>query len=110
MADKWDKERPSKLRPQEYAALRGWQRRMVIYFSLIMLGTAILLPIGLTVGFSRKVELILTIAWTALLMSGVFLQFSIKCPRCGARIGFQSRLLLPRRCTRCGVGFKEGRP
>lgn len=39
---------------------------------------------------------------------GGAVQFSERCPRCGVRIGWQTRLLLPARCARCGVGFRPG--
>ena len=34
------------------------------------------------------------------------LQFSVRCPKCGYRLGFQSGLVVPDRCRRCGVSLK----
>jgi hypothetical protein len=38
---------------------------------------------------------------------GVFLQFSEKCPRCNANLGWQARLGVPDQCQRCGVPLKS---
>ncbi len=37
----------------------------------------------------------------------VFLQFSEKCPNCNYRIGFFSRLLLPKICKKCGILYQN---
>lgn len=33
------------------------------------------------------------------------LQFSKRCPRCGANLGWQVRMGIPRNCKRCAVRF-----
>lgn len=37
----------------------------------------------------------------------VLIQFSARCPRCGAQLGLQTRLLLPPACRRCGVALRD---
>ena len=103
---KTDTSTPDKLTHEELEKLKRWQTTMLVYFVVFLLGTGLLLLLGLTLGFSNAVETVLTIVWSVFLLSGVFVQFSQKCPRCGFRIGFQSRLLLPRKCTKCGVSFR----
>jgi len=41
----------------------------------------------------------------ALVLFAAYLQFREKCPRCGSRLGRQSRLILPDTCRRCGVAY-----
>ena len=41
----------------------------------------------------------------ALVLLATLLQFQEKCPRCGSRLGRQSRLILPDKCRDCGVEF-----
>ncbi len=38
---------------------------------------------------------------------GVFMQFSEKCPNCNYRLGFSSRLLLPKSCKKCGIIYQS---
>ena len=40
-----------------------------------------------------------------LMVAGIFVQFRERCPRCAARVGAQTRLLLPGKCKKCGVIF-----
>jgi hypothetical protein len=94
------------LTAKELEHLKRWQRWMIGYFIVFLVGTGLLLLIGLTVGFSKWIETGLTVLWTVFLLSGVFIQFSQKCPRCGYRIGRQSRLLLPRQCPKCRISFR----
>ncbi|MFH1428758.1 MAG: hypothetical protein ABIH39_03335 [Candidatus Margulisiibacteriota bacterium] len=91
----------------QLAQLKKWQKNMIIYFIAFLSGLGLLLLVGLTIGFSKSAETILTIAWVIFLLSGVYIQFAEKCPRCGYRIGFQSRLILPPKCAKCGVSYKK---
>jgi hypothetical protein len=43
---------------------------------------------------------------TVIVVVGVGVQFSARCPRCGYNIGLQSRLLLPSGCERCQTRFR----
>jgi len=42
----------------------------------------------------------------ALVVASVVLQFSVRCPSCGYRLGRQSRLLVPDRCRSCGIPLR----
>lgn len=37
----------------------------------------------------------------------VLLQFSARCPRCGANLGWQRRLGIPKTCSRCGEKLRH---
>jgi len=41
-----------------------------------------------------------------LVIAAGFLQFSARCPSCGARLGLQSRLLVPEHCRVCGAALR----
>lgn len=45
----------------------------------------------------------------AIVIGGVVLQFSVRCPRCSMLLGLQSNLGLPDVCERCGVPLREKR-
>ena len=90
----------------ELRELRAWQRRMVTVFVIAMLALLAVVAPDLVFGLSRKLPLVVFIALGALACLGFVIQFSQRCPRCGYRLGFQSRLLLPAHCRKCGVGLK----
>ena len=45
-------------------------------------------------------------AGSIIVVVGLAIHFSGRCPRCGYIIGFQSALLLPYRCERCKAPFR----
>jgi hypothetical protein len=47
-----------------------------------------------------------------LILAGGYVQFSVRCPACGYRLGRQSRLTLPESCGSCGTSLRssEGAP
>ncbi len=91
------------LNPQEDARLRRWQRWMIRSFvvSMILFIIVMISPMGETVRF------ILWICAVTLVVVSAGLQFSRRCPRCGANIGTQTRLTLPAACKRCGVRLRR---
>lgn len=44
-----------------------------------------------------------------MVVAGVWLQFSARCPSCGYRLGRQSRLVVPERCRSCGASLRVAR-
>lgn len=72
-------------------------------YLLLVIGAQVLLepPPGL-------VQLALLPA-LALVVAGVFVQFSARCPACGYRLGRQSRLVVPERCRACGASLRSPR-
>jgi len=91
------------LTPAEYARLRRWQRWMIASFVVAMSGLALVALLHLSEPF--RFWLWLAVIVLALVSAG--LQFACRCPRCGANIGTQSRLVLPPACRRCGVALRE---
>jgi hypothetical protein len=102
----WKNARPVPLTPIEIRVLEQWQRRM----RWVALGT--LFYLGVMVGFASSVPPEARVArWVALLIlpamvvGGIVLQFSARCPRCGIRLGLQSSLAVPAACERCNVNL-----
>lgn len=103
---RWQHARPAPLSAGEFSRLRRWQRNMRI------VAVATLFYLGVMVGFVSTVPAELPILrWVAILilpamvLAGMGLQFSERCPRCGLLLGLQTSLGVPEACERCGVPF-----
>ena len=97
----------------ELAQLQAWKRRMLLSFAAGMVLTT-LLTIGIVAaGFVVSSPSPQWIYWSGLVAavvivaSGIGVQFSARCPRCGFNIGLQSRLLVPPACERCNIPFQR---
>jgi hypothetical protein len=88
--------------------LKLWQKKMLYTFVPAILVIVIGVPIKLVFGLAPEIEFLLGGAFIVLSAAGAVIQFSEKCPNCGARIGFQSRLLLPKKCSKCKISFRGG--
>jgi hypothetical protein len=95
------------LAPGDLLRLRRWERRLRRVFLLV--GTAyLLLVLTSLVGgepSTARAALALGLLGASCLL-GAAIQFSERCPRCGYNLGYQSRLLLPTRCERCGGSYR----
>ena len=91
------------LTPAEQTRLRRWQRWMIASFVITMSGLVLIVLVPLP----EPLRFRLWIAVVALALFSAGLQFSRCCPRCGANIGTQSRLVLPANCHRCGVALRQ---
>lgn len=107
----WTDSRPAPLTPDEFHRLQQWQRRM----RWVALGT--LFYLGLMVGFTSALPpeamLLRGLAFLilpALIVAGVALQFSVRCPRCKLPLGLQSSLGVPPECERCGANLLAAKP
>ena len=105
---RWKQARPAKLSAAEFARLRRWQRNMRLT------AVATLFYLGVMVGFVSTIPMeawvarwIALLALPALVIAGVGLQFSERCPRCGLLLGVQTSLGIPGACERCGVSYRE---
>jgi hypothetical protein len=95
------------LAPGELRRLRRWERRL--RRALLWIGFGWLLLVGtwiargeLAVGDPRVALGLLGV----LCLLGAIVQFSVRCPRCGYNLGFQSRPLGAEFCERCGGRFR----
>ena len=91
----------------ELQRLRRWQKRMLVSFLSTMSLIIVFVPLKLAIGLSQEVEYIVGTTFIVFALAGAVIQFSEKCPNCGARIGFQSRLILPPQCVKCKISFRK---
>jgi hypothetical protein len=91
----------------EKRALRTWARRTKISFagatSFVALNGVLLIVTNAAPLWLGWLGLGMGIVVVA---AGLAIHFSGRCPRCGYIIGFQSPLLLPYFCERCGTPFR----
>jgi hypothetical protein len=95
------------LSPAQLRQLQLWQKKMLGTFLPAMLIVIIGVPIKLAFGLAPELEFLLGSMFVILAIAGAIIQFSQKCPNCGARIGLQSRLLLPAKCAKCKISFRK---
>ncbi len=91
----------------ERRGLKAWARRTKVAFagamSFVVLNGVLLIvtnPAPLWLGWLGLG------AGIVIVVVGLAIHFSGRCPRCGYIIGFQSALLLPYRCERCKTPFR----
>lgn len=94
------------LNEQEFRLLRRWQRRMVTLFVGTWVYILFVIAVDLLVQLPTRVVQLALVPVLVLVVGGGWLQFSIRCPSCGYRLGRQSRLLVPDRCRSCGVSLR----
>jgi hypothetical protein len=105
---RWGKARQVALQPAELERLRRWQRnmRIIALATLFYLG----MMVGLTSSLPEEARIVRWIAFLilpAMVVAGMALQFSVRCPRCSMHLGLQTSLGLPEKCERCGVSLRK---
>ena len=97
-----------KLRKEQYWRIKRWEKRMIVFFIMAMSLTVITIAFCYLFNCDDEIQ---RIVWATIILCvvplGVVLQFSEKCPKCGHRLGFQTRLTLPERCKKCGVSYEN---
>ena len=97
---------PAPLTRTELERLWRWERRMIGYYAVamtVMCAAAALAFVYSDLAWMRRSALGVVLG---LVLAATFVQFRERCPRCAARIGTQTRLLLPGKCKTCGVIFE----
>ena len=98
---------PKPLTGVELARIWRWERHMIVFYAcaITLIATAMAAAVSFgDIAWLRRSLLGLVLV---LVVAGSFVQFREKCPRCGRRLGSQSRLLLPERCRKCRVKFER---
>jgi hypothetical protein len=96
---------PPPLTRPELERLWRWERVMIRYYAMAMTAIAIAAALAVTYGetpWARR-----SVLGLVLVLAATVVQFRERCPRCGSRLGTQSRLLLPDKCRKCGVLFER---
>jgi hypothetical protein len=91
----------------DFRRLLQWQRRMVTLF--VYTWIYILLVVAVHIFFRPKPEIVqlALVPVLGLVLAGAYIQFSVRCPSCGYRLGRQSRLSLRDCCGRCGIPLRS---
>ncbi len=86
--------------------LQRWQRRMLTAFVGTWAFVVVFIAGDLVFDLSRAAVIAGFVVMLTLVAVGAVIQFSERCPSCGARIGVQSGLRIPASCRKCGAAFK----
>lgn len=104
--------RPSPFGPQpeplsrpECERIWAWERWMMGFYALAMVVVMLLAWFASIHGGTTGGRMLVVGVIVLLAIAGAYVQFREKCPRCGTRLGRQSRLVLPQKCRSCGVEF-----
>lgn len=87
----------------EVRALWHAERRAMRLYAVAVTLLAAALGIVHVVSGAPEVRYLVTLVALGLILAAFVMQFSIRCPRCRARLATQTMLLLPDRCKSCGV-------
>jgi len=92
------------LTPEQNAQLRRWERWNRNYFIFAFFALIVVLVFSSQLGISSGDEWgSLGVLLAILIVPIIFLQLRLKCPDCGAKIGWQAKLLAPDQCKACGT-------
>ncbi|XKH02099.1 hypothetical protein LG325_04755 [Marinobacter nauticus] len=92
------------LTPEQDAQLRRWERWNRNYFIFAFFALIVVLVFSSQLGISSGDEWgSLGVLLAILIVPIIVLQLRLKCPACGAKIGWQAKLLAPDQCRTCGT-------
>ncbi len=74
----------------------GWFAFFILVYTLIFMVSADAMIVNILV--------MMLMGWGVIC---VCIQFSEKCPNCQYRIGFSTRLFLPKNCKKCGIVYQN---
>ncbi len=107
---RWKHGHPAPLTAEDFGGLLRWQKKMRLT------ALAVLFYLGMMVGLASSVPAeawivrwVVFLILPAIVIGGVVVQFSVRCPRCSMLLGLQSSLGIPDVCERCGVPLREKR-
>lgn len=103
--DASQKSAPAPLTPDETRRLWAWERKMVRLAAMTIMVLAAALGAAHLYGDDPIIRSIVLGVGIVCLLAVVVLQLRERCPRCGSRLAGNLALVLPARCSRCGVGF-----
>src|SRR5918992_3724284 len=90
--------KPDPLTRQELQRIWRWERQMIRYYAMAMTVVAVGVGAAYLYGEEPWARPLIIAVVLALVLLATLVQFREKCPRCGSRLGRQSRLILPDTC------------
>jgi hypothetical protein len=96
------------LNKEQYLRKTRTERWTAVIFSIAVAIVVIMIASSYLFNTADNTELIVwvTIIFCIMLL-GVVVRLSERCPKCGQRIGMQTKLTRPKNCKNCGVSFKK---
>ncbi len=91
------------LSSEEPRGLRRHRNRTIGTFAAFWICAVVVVGAIQFLNLSEATERILIGLLFAAVIAMSLLQFSKRCPRCGANLGWQVRLGIPENCEKCGV-------
>jgi hypothetical protein len=82
-------------------------RKSIINFGLFIFLLFLALILKYFFGIEEKQMRPLLVILIGIVFYSIYIQFSLKCPYCGFRLGFQTRLGLPYSCFKCKNKIKD---
>jgi len=79
---------------------------MIALFVVAMAALLLTVAADMTIGLSESAAWYIFLLLLSFVAVAGFVQFGQKCPACGYRLGFQSRMVVPERCKKCHVRLK----
>lgn len=97
--------RPAPLNAAEKDRIWRWERSMIRSYAMAMMVIAAGAGLAVFYGEIPAVRRVVLLGVLVLVVAVTLVQFRERCPRCGSRLGRQTRLMLPDACKVCGVQF-----
>lgn len=94
----------------EISRLWRSERQVTRLFALATTVLAAAMGLVLVYPEPSEVRYFVLLLALGLLLASVYVQFTIRCPRCRARLATQSLLFLPEKCKVCGVTINHPHP
>lgn len=90
----------------ESERIARWHRNMMTFYAVAMTtlaAAALGLPRLVDQSSANRMILALLVVF---ILAGGYVQFRERCPRCATRLGRQSRFMVPKFCSKCGVALR----
>jgi len=96
------------LASEQNAKIRRWERWNRNYFVFAFVALVVVLVFSSQLGISSGDDWgSLGVLLVLLVAPIVVLQLRLRCPACGAKIGWQAKLMAPDQCKSCGVFLRS---
>ncbi len=97
--------RPKRLQPNQIATLHAWEHFLARFYVggiLAILAAMLVLFFAGDSAFARRSALVMV---AGLVIAATIIQWRVRCPNCGKRLSFQSKMRFPDFCPSCRAHF-----